>query len=112
MAFEYLMAHYMLTGQLRLLVDRAELLPELGYEIIPRHYAEALAIAKQLGIGSGLPPGGLAVEAGTQEQIMLFTGLSTKHGRNVAALSKEIAKKMRGSYFRYFYVILQAGRTP
>ena len=42
MAFEYLMAHYLLTRQLDKLVANLQRLDDFGYPSMPRHYEEAL----------------------------------------------------------------------
>ena len=42
MAFEYLMAHYMLKGKLEKAVNNLTRLDDFGYQRIPRHYEEAL----------------------------------------------------------------------
>ena len=42
MAFEYLMAYYMLNGKLEKAVDNLARLNDLGYQRIPRHYEELL----------------------------------------------------------------------
>jgi len=113
MAFEYLMAHYLLTGQLRPLVANMGRLNELGYDTIPRHYAEAMAIAQhEFNITPGLALEGLKRDPAAQEQIMRFAALSTTHGGNIPALAGAVAREMPpSSYFRYFYAGFQAGRT-
>ena len=42
MAFEYLMAHYMLNGKLEKAVQNLARLDDFGYQHIPRHYEEIL----------------------------------------------------------------------
>jgi len=44
MAFEYLTGYYLLTHQRAKLVDNLRRLRDLGYDRLPRHYAEALLI--------------------------------------------------------------------
>ncbi len=48
MAFEYLMAWYLLTGQLDKLVQNLDRLDDFNYEGIPRHYEEAILIYEVL----------------------------------------------------------------
>lgn len=49
MAFEYMMALYLLTGSLDSFVENIARLAELGYERLPEHYAQAIVIY----LGSG-----------------------------------------------------------
>jgi hypothetical protein len=44
LAFEYLMGYYLLTHQRAKLVDNLHRLRDLGYDHLPRHYAEALIL--------------------------------------------------------------------
>jgi hypothetical protein len=44
MAFEYMMAFYLLTGQTGKIVENIGYLNEMGYERLPQHYEEAIAI--------------------------------------------------------------------
>jgi hypothetical protein len=47
MAFEYLVAHYLLTLELKKVMERVGQMPELGYQGIPRHCEEAILLFQQ-----------------------------------------------------------------
>jgi hypothetical protein len=48
MAFEYLMAHYLMELELKKAVERLRLLPNFHYALIPRPYEEALLLYEQV----------------------------------------------------------------
>jgi hypothetical protein len=48
MAFEYLMAYYMLNAKLDKLVDNIYRLDDFGYQHIPRHYEEAILLYQSI----------------------------------------------------------------
>ncbi|MBN1456840.1 MAG: hypothetical protein JW912_03205 [Sedimentisphaerales bacterium] len=67
MAFEYMMASYLLTGQVNKIAENISRLHEFGYKKIPRHYQEALLIytdsQPQRGSGEKINLEGLSVSS-------------------------------------------------
>jgi hypothetical protein len=101
MAFEYLMARYMLNKHLGKLVLNLERLHDFGYKELPTHYEEAALIyvygtRKPINL-SGYPPTPQKLK-----QIEDFSRLLSSYGRNKQAAAKELSKKFRNTYFYYY----------
>ena len=98
MAFEYLMAWYMMTKQLDRFVQNLGRLTEFGYTEVPPLYQEA-AVIYAYGTKKPVPLRGLAE---TQRRIERFSSVFNRYGRNKDAVLGELAKDYAGSYFFYF----------
>lgn len=101
MAFEYLMARYMLNRQLGKFVQNLERLQDFDYRELPTHYEEAALIyiygtGKSLNLSSYLP------SPQKRREIEEFSKILSSYGRNKQAASKELSKKFRNSYFFYY----------
>jgi len=101
MAFEYLMARYLLNKHLGKFVQNLERLQDFGYKELPTHYEEAALIyvygmRKPFNL-SGYPP-----SPQKRQQIEDFSRLLSSYGRNKKAASKELSKKFRNTYFYYY----------
>lgn len=97
MAFEYLMAWYMMTGQLTKLVQNLERLPEFGYTQVPPLYEEA-AVIYAYGTRKPVP---VAVSPQAQQRIERFSSIFNRYGRDKNAAFGELSKEYAGSYFFY-----------
>ena len=98
MAFEYLMAWYMMTKQLDRFVQNLARLAEFGYAEVPLLYQEA-AVIYTYGTKKPVPLQGLA-EA--QRRIEHFSSVFNRYGRNKDAALGELARDYAGSYFFYY----------
>lgn len=98
MAFEYLMAHYLLTGQLDKIAQNISALEHFGYERIPEHYAEAVLLESQM---TGQPPHlfGWTIEADVQARFREFVRLTSGPGSDPDAAARIAA----GTYYDYFF---------
>ncbi len=101
MAFEYLMAWYMLNKHLSKLIQNLELLQDFDYPELPTHYEEAALIyaygtRKPLHLSRYLP------SPQKRRQIEDFSQLLSSYGGNKQAASKELSKKFRNTYFFYY----------
>lgn len=101
MAFEYLMARYMLNKHLGKFVQNLERLHDFDYKELPTHYEEAALIyvygtRKPINL-SGYPP-----SLQKRKQIEDFSRLLSSYGSNKQAAAKELAKKFRNTYFYYY----------
>jgi len=101
MAFEYLMARYMLNKHLGKFVQNLERLHDFGYKELPTHFEEAALIyvygtRKPINL-SGYPP-----SLRKRQQIEEFSRLLSSYGSNKQAAAKELAKKFRNTYFYYY----------
>jgi hypothetical protein len=100
MAFEYLMASYLLHRQLTRFVKHLEELPGRGYQTLPRHYEEAIlvyaATARTTVRLSGYPPRDEA-----RAQMEHFVGVLRRHGGDRQAARAELARDYGDSYAFY-----------
>ncbi len=101
MAFEYLMAHYLLTRQLDKFVENLPHLDDFGYTSIPRHYQEAILVyigttRKDVDLGER----GINVE--TVKQYDEVNKIGKKFSSNERVILKMLAPKFNHTYFFYF----------
>jgi hypothetical protein len=98
MAFEYRMAYWLLTRQLDQVAQQRPSLHELGYDKIPRHYAEALLIHWQV---SGQQPdlGSYRIDSDLVTRFRTFVKVSSSGTSNPAAMSQLVG----GTYLQYFF---------
>ena len=100
MAFEYLMAWYLLNKSLSRLVQKIELLPDLGYTELPTHYEEAALIyafttKKPVSLGK-YPP-----NPQIRRRIENFSRIISAYGGNKQAAVKDLSKSFCNTYFFY-----------
>ncbi len=108
MAFEYLMAYYMLNKNLSKFAQNLEHLHDFDYPELPTHYEEAALIyvyqtRKPLNL-SRYPP-----SLQKRRQVEDFSRLLISYDRNKQAAYKELSKKFRNTYF--FYLIFAPSGT-
>ena len=101
MAFEYLMAWYMLNKHLGNLVENIERLKELGYPRIPTHYEEA-SLVYVASTGKRIRISGYKASDTLRQRIDDFGQILGKYGANKQAAFNELASKYRDTYFFYF----------
>ena len=102
MAFEYLMARYMLKRQLSKLVQNLERLHDFDYRQLPTHYEEAILIYIS-GTKKPLNLKGFQPNPNKRQQFKDFLGILSRYGGDKKAAANELAKKFRNTYF-YYYV--------
>jgi len=101
MAFEYLMAWYMLNKHLGKLVRNLERLKDFDYPELPTHYEEA-ALIYIYGTGKSLNLSGYLSSPQKRRQIEDFSRIISSYGGNKQAASKELSKKFRNTYLFYY----------
>jgi hypothetical protein len=101
MAFEYLMALYMLNKNLGKLVQNLEHLQDFDYRELPTHYEEA-ALIYIYGTGKPLQIHGYRPNPQKRQQIEEFSRILKSYGDNKQAASKELSKKFCNTYFYYY----------
>ena len=101
MAFEYLMAWYMLNKHLGKLVQNFERLQDFDYRELPTHYEEA-ALIYIYGTGKSLNLSGYQANPQKRRQIEDFSRLINSYGRDKNAAFNEASKKFRNTYFFYY----------
>jgi hypothetical protein len=101
MAFEYLMAYYMLNKQLGKLVQNLERLHDFDYRELPTHYEEA-ALIYAYATKKPLYLGGYLSSPQKRQQIEDFSRILSSYGGDKQAASKELSEKFRDTYFFYY----------
>ncbi len=108
MAFEYLMAYYLLTGNLVGFVGNLDRLEVLGYRQMPRHYQEAILVYKGMG-GKEVDLKSLGFEVGLETR-QRFREFNAARARIHTALpgdriqaAQRLAREHGDTYF-YYYV--------
>ena len=101
MAFEYLMAWYMLNKQLGKFVQNLERLHDLGYREVPTHYEEA-ALIYVYGTGKPIQLNGYLSNPEKRRQIEDFSKLLNRYGVDKKAAFNELSRNFRNTYFFYY----------
>ena len=101
MAFEYLMAHYMLTGKLEKFVENIIRLEEFGYNRIPRHYEEAILLYRG-NTGKQVDLHNRKISAESIKRYNKFGSLYQQFGNNKPGLKKAmLSEGLNNTYFYY-----------
>jgi len=102
MAFEYLMACYLVTGRVDKIVENVDRLGDLGYARIPTLYEEAILI--HYGIqGKGAPPARLNISPDTLRRYERFAQIRNSMGpQNQQAAFNLLIREFGTSYFFYY----------
>lgn len=106
MAFEYLMAYYLLTGNLEGVVGKLERVRGLGYSSTPRNYEEAAALYAAI---SGRSVGAPAASEETVRRLRQFEQALLRQGGDSRAACRALAKDYGDSYFLYYTCYLAPG---
>jgi len=99
MAFEYLMAWYLLNAELDKFAQNLERLDDFNYSQIPRLYEEAILYMLKRGKKVNLY--GRKISAESQRRFTDFLNIYNRHGRDDKAALKELRKKYGDSYLFY-----------
>lgn len=100
MAFEYLMADFLLSRRLEKVAVNIGRLDDFGYPDIPRHYEEALLIYAATGAHPDLH--GRHISPATVERFAAFSRLLARYKNNQAAALKALAPDYGNTYFFYY----------
>lgn len=109
MAFEYLTAWYLLTGQLPKVAQQIDKLSQFGYTEIPPLWQEAILI-HSYGTGKPVDLHGRTIRPELHKQIQHFSSVVNRHGRNRDAAMAELSRDYAGSYFFYYFSTVLARR--
>jgi hypothetical protein len=102
MAFEYLIASFLIRRELDSLAGYTAGLRALGYDKIPRLYEEALLLNSAL-TGKAFDLSGYAISGGTTASFEHFCSICySKHKGNAGAARNDLAAAFGGSYFFYY----------
>jgi tetratricopeptide (TPR) repeat protein len=111
MAYDYLMAHYMLTGQLDRLVRNLGRLQGFGVPTIPQYYQQALAMYNTALREKGLP--GVyepLVSRAVHERLSRFRKALRRHNRDLEAGRAGLAAEFGDTYW-YYYIFNESGAS-
>ena len=112
MAFEYLMAQYLLNLQLEPMVARVRQVGRFDYEYLPSHYAEAILLHAIL-TGRQADYDGLPEkDASILISGPMFVRIYEQHKTDPRALQAALAREMGGSYFAYYFTAILRGPEP
>ncbi|MGB2821438.1 MAG: DUF6057 family protein, partial [Phycisphaerae bacterium] len=106
MAFEYLMAHYLLARQHGKVAANLARLRDFGAVEVPRHYAEALMLhAYELrvrGIVRPIPLHGLRLDPGLQRRLEEFLRIRSRFGNDPVGAREALKDDFGDTYFFYY----------
>ncbi len=111
MAFEYLMAHYLMTTELRRLSRQIGPLETFAYPAIPRHIEEAVLLGQKQGLEFDLR--GRTISAETRQRFQDFCGALERAGGKDISTLPSLAQDF-GNTFWYYYFRRQfkSGNAP
>ncbi len=101
MAFEYLMAHYLLTKQLDKFVENLPRLDDFGYKGIPRHYQEAIVLYMSM-TRQNVDLGGRKINPEMVKQYNELNRIGGMYSYNEQLAWKALAPIFGRTYFFYF----------
>ena len=111
MAFEYLMAHYLLTRQLDKLADNIGRLDDFGYPGIPRHYEEAIVVYEGK-TGKTTDLHGRSLSPGKAEDHDRFCGMfELFHATGDITGARDSLREEYGTTYYFYYVFGESGVT-
>jgi hypothetical protein len=102
LAFEYMMAFYLLTKQVDKVAANISRLNDLGYEKLPQHYEEALVIYMTKYKKTELPVPGWLPRSETIERAKTIGGLYNFYRGNEQFIRKALGPDFNNSYFLYY----------
>ena len=113
MAFEYLMAYYLLAGRLEKIVTNIGQLEALGYEDVPILYEEA-SLMYHASRSQRLSLSKLNIKRETFERYKRFVELcNSMQGRNRQVVLQQLTREFGTSYFFYYrFTLSRLASTP
>lgn len=104
-AFEFLMAHYLLTRQLPAAMEVLAAQWQGSDQALPRHYAEAVVLFRHLQGGAGLARAGLAerVPPAVEARFRAFAEQMQQAGPEAHARLRRIARDFADTYWFYHH---------
>jgi tetratricopeptide (TPR) repeat protein len=109
MAFEYLMAHYLLTRRLEPFVANLHRTADFGWSGLPQHYEEALLLYAK--VAGRRVPGLEAVSGRTAARFEELARTLGPYENDMEAAAAAVPEAERGTYF-YYYLFGPGSATP
>jgi hypothetical protein len=110
MAFEYLMAYYLLAGDLKRLARQAGQLEDFAYLAVPRHVEEALLLGQKLQ-GLQFDLHGLKIRPDTIRRFQGFCDALAAAGGQTPAALPALAPEFGDTFWHYYYSRLAQRRN-
>jgi len=110
MAFEYLMAEYLMNSEVSKLADRLGQLDSFKYAGIPRHYEEAVLLCQQIR-GTPIELHGRSIRPETIERFRRFTEAMNQRVLDTDEGRRGFARDF-GDTFWYYYFARRSGAKP
>ena len=104
MAFEYLMAQYLMTLQMDLFMSTLKRLPELGFVKIPRHYEEALLLNQLMLKKPPVQMPGLQIRPETTLRFNQFVDRINRGDFNTSDGRRSLMKDFGNTYWFYYMI--------
>jgi hypothetical protein len=111
MAFEYLMAEYLLTGELKKLARDAGRMDSFAYSGIPRHIGEALLLGQKLQ-GLQFDLRGRNIQPETIERFQSFLDALARVDKSSPSGLAALAPEFGDTFWYYYYSRLAHGHRP
>ncbi len=108
MAFEYLMAYYLLTFDFEKIADNIHRLDDYNYPDIPRHYEEAIFVY-MTEKGEEVDLYGRKISQNTIQRFQRFTYLANRYSNNMKEGINVLRREFGDSYFFYHFLYLLSG---
>ena len=109
MAFEYMIAGYLLGGDIKALAGSTRYLPALHYAKIPRLFEEALVINERA-FGNRNDLFGMSISKETVERFYAFSNIVNRYNGKVEDAKKELQGRFGDSFF-FYYLYGPVGRV-
>lgn len=101
MAFEYLMAYYLLNREIDPLLKYMQYLPVYGYKEIPRHYEEAMLAYLSLGGKDWNSLKDFNISSKSRRDFEDLANIVNSYGNDKAAYYGTVMSKYSGTYWTY-----------
>jgi len=108
MAFEYLMAYDLLSGDLNHFMENIPLIRNFDINSLPESYQEAVVLVMSQTAASDFDLGGLNVNYRTVERYRRFTRILKEHGNDRDAARAALRQEHAGTYWYYLIYIKPA----
>lgn len=103
MALEFLLTHYLVSGQLKKFTEYLGQVGAAGYARLPRHFEEAAWLAQrvhQLALPSEL---GMAIREETRQRYRRFEEIVRSHDNNLQAAQRALVEEFGDTYWFYYW---------
>ncbi|MBN2506785.1 MAG: hypothetical protein JXQ71_08835 [Verrucomicrobia bacterium] len=112
MAFEYLMAQYLVTAQVEKVADEIGRLADFGYADIPRHYEEALLLHQQSRTRTNALLPRLPIRPATVRRFQEFSAAVQRRVQNTAEGRRDLARDFGDTLWHHYLSAINASEPP